>query len=164
MTDNEITKSEAQEILSEVTATVVAAPPAPVVYLLGRDAILNAKDLKHEDVLVAEWGGTVRVRGLKGTERDEFEQSIVVQDGDGKSHVESKAMRARLCSLTIVNESGTRLFTEDDVADLGGKSAAALERVFDVAMRLAGMSKDEVEKMTQDLKVTPNDASSSDSL
>ena len=82
---------------------------------------------------------------------------------DGTTRVESKAMRARLCSLTVVGENDIRLFTADDVAALGQKSAAALERVFDVAMKLAGMSKDEVEKLGKDSEETPADDSSSDS-
>ena len=105
----------------------------------------------------------MRVRGLKGVERDEFESSIVVTNPDGTTRVESKAMRARLCSLTVVGENDIRLFTADDVAALGQKSAAALERVFDVAMKLAGMSKDEVEKLGKDSEETPADDSSSDS-
>ena len=154
----DMTKTEAQELVAEVVATAV-----PVFHLLTRDDILSAKDLKHEDVDVPEWGGTVRVRGLKGVERDEFESSIVVTNPDGTTRVESKAMRARLCSLTVVGENDVRLFTADDVAALGQKSAAALERVFDVAMKLAGMSKDEVDKLGKDSEETPADDSSSDS-
>ena len=45
-----------------------------IVGLLNRSAILDAEDLKHEDVEVAAWGGTVRVRMMTGAERDEFRQ------------------------------------------------------------------------------------------
>lgn len=155
----DITKAEAGALVDEVVAN--AAPP--VFQLLTRDDILRAKDLKHEDVEVPEWGGTVRVRGLRGVERDEFESSIVVTNPDGTTRVESKSMRARLCSLTVVGENDVRLFTADDVAALGQKSASALERVFDVAMRLAGMSKDEVEKLGKDSEETVPDDSSLDS-
>lgn len=163
---DDIGKVEAEAMLKDSTkdAEVVVLDAKPKFRLLSRDAILNAIDLKHEDVEVEEWGGIVRVRGLKGTERDEFEASIVIQDGDGKSHVESRQMRARLCSKTIIDESGVRLFTEMDVGALGNKSAAALERVFDIAMRLAGMSKDEVEKLSKNSETTPVEGSDSDSL
>jgi len=157
---DDITKSQAEAVIKEVVDNTT---PAPVVYLLSRTDILNSMDLKHEDVEVPEWGGTVRVRGLKGIERDEFESSIVVTNPDGTTRVESKAMRARLVSLTVVADNDVRLFTHDDVGLLGQKSAAALERVFDVAMKLAGMSKDEVEKLGKDSEETPSDDSSSDS-
>jgi hypothetical protein len=42
---------------------------------LTRDAILQAPDLQGEDVAVPEWGGTVRVRGLSGAQRDAYEAS-----------------------------------------------------------------------------------------
>lgn len=155
---DDISKTEAEAMVAEVVADA-----KPVFHLLTRDDILAAKDLKHEDVEVPEWGGTVRVRGLKGVERDEFESSIVVANDDGTTRVESKAMRARLVSLTVVGETDVRLFTSEDVVALGQKSAAALERVFDVAMKLAGMSKDEVEKMGKDSETTEVDDSSSDS-
>jgi hypothetical protein len=157
---DDITKTDAEAVIKEVVDNTTSAP---VVYLLSRTDILNAMDLKHEDVDVPEWGGTVRVRGLKGVERDEFESSIVVTNPDGTTRVESKAMRARLVSLTVVADNDVRLFTQDDVGALGQKSAAALERVFDVAMKLAGMSKDEVEKLGKDSEETPSDDSSLDS-
>ena len=155
---DDITKTEAEAVVSEVVANTAA-----VIHLLSRQDILIAKDLKHEDIEVPEWGGLVRVRGLKGVERDEFESSIVVTNPDGTTRVESKAMRARLVSLTAIDDRGVRLFTAEDVVTLGQKSAAALERVFDVAMRLAGMSKDEVDKMGKGSEETLSDDSSSDS-
>ena len=39
---------------------------------LSRDAILQREDIKTEDVEVPEWGGTVRVRGMSGVQRDAF--------------------------------------------------------------------------------------------
>ena len=162
---SEMSKVTAEAMMKEVAEAVVADIPAystPKVFLLDRNSILGADDLQHEDVEVPEWGGSVRVRGLMGSERDEFEASIVVQDGDGKTHVESKQMRARLVSLTVIDERGARLFSKSDVEALGQKSAAALEKVFDVAMKLAGMSKDEVEKISKDFVETPNGDSSSD--
>ena len=46
---------------------------------LSRDAILQREDIKTEDVEVPEWGGTVRVRGMSGVERDAFEASLIEQ-------------------------------------------------------------------------------------
>ena len=51
--------------------------------LLNKEQILNADDLTFEDVEVPEWGGTVRIRCLESTERDEFEQSLL--DAKGKN-------------------------------------------------------------------------------
>jgi hypothetical protein len=103
--------------------------------LLNKQAILSAQDLKTEDVAVPEWGGTARVRTLTGTERDAFESGLVVKDGKR----DLTNLRARLLSLAIVDENGARLFSETDAALLGGKSAAALDKLFEVAQRLNGI-------------------------
>ena len=103
--------------------------------ILTKQAILSAQDLKTEDVAVPEWGGDVRVRTLTGTERDAFESGLVAKDGQR----DLANLRARLLSLAIVDENGARLFSETDTALLGGKSAAALDRLFEVAQRLNGI-------------------------
>lgn len=105
---------------------------------LGRDAILKASALKTEDVPVPEWGGSVLVRELRGRERDEWEASLTVQRGQ-QVVPDSANMRAKLAARTIVDPDGEPLFTQQDVAALGELSAAALNRVFDVASRLSGL-------------------------
>ena len=56
-------------------------------------------------------------------------------------------IRARLCQVSLVDEAGVLLFNSNDIAKLGGKSAAALDRCFEVASRLSGISKDDVEDL-----------------
>jgi hypothetical protein len=41
------------------------------------------------------------------------------------------------------------LFTDEDVAALGQRSAAALERVFDAASRLSGLSAEDMEELAK---------------
>jgi hypothetical protein len=111
--------------------------------LLTRQQILDKIDLVTEDVPVPEWApdGTedaaqvfVRVRTLTGTERDQFETSC------SEEHQGTRNFRARLCALCLVGEDGKALFSFDEAAKLGAKSAVALDRVFDVCLRLNGMS------------------------
>lgn len=130
--------------------------------LLGRDAILAASDATFEDVVVAEWGGTVRVRGLTGKERDEFEASMLVKRGN-KRDVSLINARAKLVSLAVVDEDGTRVFTDADVTELGSKSAAALTRVYEVASRLSGLSDEDVDELEGNSGAAPSGASTSDS-
>jgi len=118
------------------------------VVVLNREAILAAKDLPRELVEVPEWGGAVYVRALTGAERDQFEASIVEQRGRDV-RMNMRNIRAKLVALTVVDEDGQRIFTDDDVAALGGKSAAALDRLFAVAQRLSGLSKEDVEELAK---------------
>lgn len=111
---------------------------------LSKADILGADDLPREEVPVPEWQGTVFVRTMTGEERDGFEQSII--DGE-KRKLDN--IRAKLAALTVVDENGERLFEEGDIAELGKKSAAALDRVFAVAQRLNGLTGEDVESLAK---------------
>jgi len=111
--------------------------------MLTRESILQSDDLPRELVEVPEWGGDVYVRTLTGTERDAFEQSMVHK----KNKTNLANVRARFAVLTVCDDSGQRLFTDEDAKELGTKSAAALDRVFEVAQRLNGFSKEDAEDL-----------------
>ncbi|MEU0245170.1 hypothetical protein ABZ192_12695 [Streptomyces sp. NPDC006235] len=117
---------------------------------LSADEILNADDLLREPVDVPEWGGTVLVQGMSGTERDKFEAAMLNKQMNGVDKDKAMDMyRARLAAACIVDESGKRLFQGDAVVKrLGQKSAQALTRVVEVASRLSGLSDADVEELT----------------
>jgi hypothetical protein len=110
--------------------------------LLTKAAILAAADLKHEDVAVPEWNGSVRVRTMTGTQREVFGASLSGDDGKA----DMGTFRVKLVVACVVGEDGAALFDFDDVKALSQKSGAALERVFAVASKLNGMAADSVEK------------------
>ena len=112
--------------------------------MLDRNSILQMDDLPKEQLSVPEWGGDLWVRTLTGTERDAFEQSMVQK----KNKPNLNNVRARFAVLTICDEKGERLFTDNDAEALGKKSAAALDRVFEVAQRLNGFSDSDSEELS----------------
>jgi len=122
--------------------------------LLSREAILAANDLPTEDVEVPEWGGAVRVRTLTGAQRDAFEAEIVTTNGR-KVERNTYNIRAKLVAAAVVGEDGKLLFSRADVEALGAKSAAALDRVFDAASRLSGISDEDVQELAENLDGTP---------
>jgi hypothetical protein len=107
--------------------------------LLDKAAILAASDLKTLEVEVAEWGGTVRVRTMTGTDRDAFESSLVTIGEDGTRKPEMTNYRAKLVAMTLVDPDGKLMFGVEEIGHLAGKSAAALQRVFEAAQKLNGM-------------------------
>jgi len=116
---------------------------------LSAEQILGAVDLAHEDVDVPEWGGTVRVREMPGTERDKFESQFVGKDGASIRSEGLEGFRARLAAASIVDADGKQLFRSPaEVKRLGEKSARALQRVCEAAMRLSAMSEDDVKELT----------------
>lgn len=115
--------------------------------LLNRQSILDAVDIQQEQVSVPEWGGDVLVYGLTAGEKDVYEDGMV--NATGKKKVTLKDATARLCSMCIKDENGDRLFSNDDIAALGKKSAKAMERISDAAMRLSGMTKGDIEEIVK---------------
>jgi hypothetical protein len=119
---------------------------------LSRDDILNASDIQTEEVAVPEWGAKkVLVRGLTGTERDAFEEASLHRYGKKgqNKEINLKDFRARLISWSIIDKESKRIFSDADVPALGRKSAAALQRVFDVASRLSGLSESDVDELVK---------------
>ncbi len=130
---------------------------------LSRDEILKAEDRGTEEVEVPEWDGSVLVRGMSGSERDAFETSMMVRQGS-ELVPDMANFRPKVIARCVVDDDGKRLFDEyRDVEALGGKSAAAVERVYAVAARLSGLGGQDVEQMAADLKASPFAGSSSSS-
>ena len=119
----------------------------PKVVFLNREAILAAEDLRE---LVEVPSGAAR-RSTCGSHRcraDQFEASIVEQRGRDV-RMNMRNIRAKLVALTVVDEAGQRIFTDDDVAALGGKSAAALDRLLPSPSGFLEISKEDVEELAK---------------
>lgn len=127
--------------------------------VLSKSAILEASDLKHEDVPVKAWGGSVRVRELTGAERDEFRAAIASEDG-----VPLGKFSAALLAFCCIDEAGARLFTMEDMAVLAAKSATALDAPAAVAMRLNGLGGNSIEDAVKNSLSDQSDDSGSASL
>jgi hypothetical protein len=111
---------------------------------LTREAILAFDDLPRESVEV--WGDSVWVRCMTAKERDEFESSVLVTKGKN-TELNRKNIRAQLVIRTTVDEKGKRVFTNDDVDAVGGKSSKEIDKIFEVASRLSGLSQKDVEEL-----------------
>jgi hypothetical protein len=119
---------------------------------LSRDGILEAADVQTEKVPVPEWGDEVIVRGLTGDELDAFQGSVrqfrPTFDGKGMEAVlVQEGMRAKLLVKCLIDEAGERLFTDQDAPALGAKNGAVIDKLYDVASRLSGLSEDEKKEM-----------------
>lgn len=129
--------------------------------LLSKAQILQADDNAYEDVDVPEWGGQVRIRSLSGIERDKYEKSLIRQRNGQMEQVIDFAT-ARLVAWAAVDENNSRLFNgEDEVKELATKSSAALQRCFNVAARLAGLTESDIAEMTEGFGSSPSGSSTS---
>lgn len=137
-----------------------AAPPRAVRYLTAEE-ILERDDIEYRDVEVPEWGGVVRIKTLTGRERATWQDSSMAGTG-AKTRVDFQNYTVKLVIMACVNESGGRLFSEDQLNKLRRKSSAALERVATAAMELSGIGEDELEALGKNSKTRSSDDGDTD--
>lgn len=147
----------------------------PKAKLLTKNVILAKKDVATEEVHVPEWDGYVLVRGMTGAERDQWEASQVDPDlsrqwkrmnaTQRRAAVQNRMrnIRARLVVNCVVDENGERIFGSEDIEDLGNKSGAAINRIYEVAARLSGIRDEDVEEIAESIEEDPTASSSSNS-
>lgn len=113
-----------------------------------RDDILSAPDLPIEPVAVPEWGQIVHIRAITSSERDAFDEGSLT-DKKGKKVACLRNLRARLVVLAACKgpTDASPLFEPLDAVALGQKSGRALDRLYSVAARLAGIREEDVEEM-----------------
>lgn len=132
--------------------------------LLGKQDILEADDIIFEQVSVPEWGGEVVIKSLSGSQRDAFEATIFIGKGDDRD-VNMQMLRAKLAAASIVDpETHERMFSDNEITLLGQKSARALQRVFNRAQELNGMTREDVEELVGNSENGQSADSGSDSL
>ena len=113
---------------------------------LTKDQMLAMDDRPIESVDVPEWGDSVFLKVMSGTERDAFEASNLRRTG--KTFEPNLAnVRAKLLVRCICSEDGQRLFADTDAGALGQKSAAALDRLYEAAARMNGITDADIEEL-----------------
>ena len=122
---------------------------------LTAEQILSAEDLQFERVEVPEWGGHVNVWTLSMSELESYQQGIAT--AQEKLQRRPANMMAALAAKAIRTAEGERVFTDKQIGDLGKKSASALMRVFNVAIRLNHMSKNDVEELAGNSEGAPSE-------
>jgi hypothetical protein len=102
---------------------------------LTKEQILKANDLKTIEIDVPEWGGSVKVQTMTGSARQQFQEALNVPKGKLP-----KNMMEALLVATLIDDKGGPLFSADDVAELAKKSSLAIQRVWEVAADLNGLT------------------------
>jgi len=126
----------------------------------------KARILPIELVDVPEWGLEVYVRTFWGTERGIWEFPPLDLDGKRdpkKAYQFAISARERMVVLCACDEKGTRLFSDDDVAEVGRLNAVGLDRIFEAAMRLNAISVEAKEQVRKNSELILNGERSSPS-
>jgi hypothetical protein len=152
--------------MSEDAETDANVVQGDIVHFASAQDIFDVDDTLYENVEVPEWRRAdgspfvVRLRGLTGAERDSWEGTVTYFDSQGRQKVNTTDMRARLIVRSAVDGDGKRLFGGDAVArQLSKKSAAGLQRLFEVAQRLSGLTREDIDEMTKNSDGAQTEAS-----
>ena len=105
--------------------------------------ILESSDQNIEPISLPEWGGDAFIRTMSGTERDSWEMYASKQ----MEKVNNVNIRAKLASITLCDKEGKRLFGDGQVDALSKKSAKALNRVYEAALKLNKLSDEDIEQL-----------------
>jgi hypothetical protein len=120
---------------------------------LDRKSILAADDVRLEKIAVPEWKGDVYLRVISGTDRDKFEDSYADQ--------KMRAFRIRFLLLTLCDESGERLFKDDEGDLLGKKSSVVINRLFEASWKLNAFTQEAVDALGEGSESDPSGGSTS---
>jgi hypothetical protein len=94
------------------------------------------------------------IRTPSGTERDAFDVASGKVEGN---------YRGRLMAMCWSDKEGNRLFTDADAPALGQLAPATLEPIVKAAMRVSGMSAEEVKELEKNSETAQSGGSGSDS-
>lgn len=108
------------------------------------EEILALEDRAWLEVEVPEWNRKLRVMALSATDRDAYEVELYLERKAGGV---ARNVRARLVGRCLVDEAGARVFTDAQIEALGRKSAKALDRLFEAASRLNGLTEKDVAEL-----------------
>jgi hypothetical protein len=98
---------------------------------LSKEQILAAEDLDTVIEPVPEWGGDVTLKMLSAKERITWEQEVFP---DGV--VNTEKFLTSLVARSLVDESGARMFSDDELDALGAKNPAVIARLRELAAKL----------------------------
>lgn len=112
--------------------------------ILSKEAILAADDMGLLEVDVPEWSGSVYIRCMTVAARDAYENDWVQNKHKGVENFRTKFLQKVLCDAT-----GALLFTEQEMASLGGKSARVMNRLWTMAMKHNALTEADVEQLAK---------------
>lgn len=130
--------------------------------VLNKQDILQARDVITEKLEVPEWGGAIYVRSISAAERGLIEEGAArFKESKGKNDTFARTFTVKMVSMAVCDEHGQRLFDDKDIVLLQQKNAAVISRIAEVAQRLSGFSKQDLEELEKNLpEAQPEDSPS----
>lgn len=104
---------------------------------IGKQDILGAKDTAVRAIDIPEWGGPAFIRVLPGPDLDAL--SGAQHKLGGENSKTPARLAAEVVGRCLCDENGVRLFTDDEIGALAGKSARVLTRLAQACLEWNGL-------------------------
>jgi hypothetical protein len=93
-------------------------------------------ELEHE-----AFGQKVWIQEMNGQERDDWERAVAKkQDKEGRM-TDVVGLRAKMIQLTLVDEKGVRVYSENEAEEINQFPGRFREDLFDAALEFNGLTK-----------------------
>ena len=119
---------------------------------------------------LSRWAGDgtgVWIRSMTADERDSYEQSLIKQSQGrgargGSVEMDLRNARAKLVARCAVSAEvdGVRIFTDEDAVKIGNKNAPMIDMLYDVASRVSGIRKEDLDEVLEDFEDSPAEGGS----
>ena len=106
-----------------------------------RELILQVNDTPLEPIEIREWGCTVYIKALTGTQRNQLLKDIQKKTGSMYGY----AMASSLC-----DQDGKQLFTIEDIDALNEKNGKVLERLASYIVKLNAIFGEAIDEAKKD--------------
>lgn len=106
-----------------------------------KEQILAAKDTESKKIAVKEWGVDVHLKRLSVAETMQFQTTI--GNADEKDVTTGLRNMVSYIALCMCDENGQRIFNDDETHLLDTRSTEVIQKLFDEAAKLNGMTNDE---------------------
>lgn len=155
---------------------VETATSAQIFRITSASQVRQRAEPRWEDVEVPEWREgdgpvpVVRMWELDGAQRDVFDVALADSRSKGnakngkRGSINFKGVRVKLIIMSAGDESGNRIFSEEDFGWLSKTGGAAITRLYMAGARLSGLLPDSIEEEIENLDLDQSEPSASDSL
>ena len=126
-------------------------PTNPDAGFISFDELKSVDDRERKTIYVERWEKNVLMRALSAGERENFETELIRH----KDHPDKlKGTRARLLATVLINEDGSPLIPDKNIAVLQARHAKVIADLFEDCIAMNAMTKEEVEGIEENSEAT----------
>lgn len=113
----------------------------------GKEWLREQAGKRLTETVIFDGGVSLTVQGMTGTERDAWEAAQLFKNGRRKGEVNAENLRAKLIVRCLINEDGSRMFEDNEVAMVGSQPAHVVNKLYEACQRLNNMRDEDLDEL-----------------